>query len=71
MGYFFDYIFWEEGMVEIFVCEENIELIDVYWEVICFVCGFYEEYEISLVICVLVKVMVNKYGFEKGNSCYL
>lgn len=55
----------------VIVENEGILLLLEYWEVVCFVCDFYLEFNIFLVICMLVKVMVNKFGEEKGNSCYL
>lgn len=69
-GYLKDIIQWSEVMVEVIVVQEGIMFVVEYWEVVCFVCEFYFEFNIFLVICMLVKVMVNKFGEEKGNSCY-
>jgi len=50
---------------------ENIELTDAHWEVIYFVRDFYQEYNTSPAIRMLVKAMAEKLGADKGNSRYL
>lgn len=55
----------------VIVENEGISLSLEYWEVVCFVCDFYLEFNIFSAICMLVKAMVNKFGEEKGNSRYL
>lgn len=70
-GYLKDSYQWSEVLVEVIVEKEVIVFFFEYWEVVCFVCEFYFEFNIFLVIWMLVKVMVNKFGEEKGNSCYL
>ncbi|EKO3578740.1 TusE/DsrC/DsvC family sulfur relay protein [Vibrio metschnikovii] len=70
-GYLLDHTLWEEGMIEILANEEGILLSDAHLEVIHFVRQFYEEYQTSPAIRMLVKAMEKAHGPEKGNSKYL
>jgi tRNA 2-thiouridine synthesizing protein E len=70
-GYLLDYTQWEEGMIEILAADEGIELTDNHLEVIWFVRHFYEEFNTSPAIRMLVKAMEKEYGPEKGSSKYL
>ncbi len=51
--------------------QEAISLTEQHWEVIRFVREFYEEFNTSPAIRMLVKAISQKYGEEKGNSRYL
>jgi tRNA 2-thiouridine synthesizing protein E len=70
-GYLLDYTQWEEGLIAILAAEEGIELTEAHLEVIWFVRRFYEEFNTSPAIRMLVKAMEKTYGPEKGNSKYL
>jgi tRNA 2-thiouridine synthesizing protein E len=70
-GYLLDYTLWDEGMIAILAADEGIELTDNHLEVIHFVRRFYEEFNTSPAIRMLVKAMEKEYGAEKGNSKYL
>ncbi|MBD2810630.1 sulfurtransferase TusE [Xenorhabdus sp. Vera] len=62
---------WQEDMVPVLAEQEAINLTEQHWEVIRFVRGFYEEFNTSPAIRMLVKAISQKYGEEKGNSRYL
>ncbi|EAQ51650.1 TusE/DsrC/DsvC family sulfur relay protein [Vibrio sp. MED222] len=70
-GYLLDYTQWEEGMTEILAQDEEIELTDAHLEVVHFVRSFYEEFNTSPAVRMLVKAMEKAHGPEKGNSKYL
>ncbi|XAW90655.1 TusE/DsrC/DsvC family sulfur relay protein [Vibrio sp. CDRSL-10 TSBA] len=70
-GYLLDYTVWEEGMIDILAKEEGIALTDAHLEVVHFVRRFYEEFNTSPAIRMLVKAMEKEHGPEKGNSKYL
>ncbi len=70
-GYLLDYTQWEEGMIEILATQEGIELTPAHLEVVLFVRHFYEEFNTSPAIRMLVKAMEKEHGPEKGNSKYL
>ncbi|MCD1127637.1 sulfurtransferase TusE [Jinshanibacter sp. LJY008] len=70
-GYLLNSNDWNESMAEILARQENIELTAEHWEVIHFVRDFYQEFNTSPAIRMLVKAMTQKYGEEKGNSRYL
>ncbi|NHB97012.1 sulfurtransferase TusE [Photorhabdus stackebrandtii] len=62
---------WQEAMASLLAEQENIDLSEQHWEVIRFVRGFYEEFNTSPAIRMLVKAIAQKYGEAKGNSRYL
>ncbi|SDG95240.1 tRNA 2-thiouridine synthesizing protein E [Vibrio xiamenensis] len=70
-GYLLDYTQWEEGMIETLATQEGIELTPAHLEVVLFVRHFYEEFNTSPAIRMLVKAMEKEHGPEKGNSKYL
>ncbi|GHG66398.1 sulfurtransferase TusE [Alishewanella longhuensis] len=70
-GYLLDLAEWEPGVAEHFAQLENIQLSDAHWEVIRFVREFYQEFNTSPAVRMLVKAMAAKFGPEKGNSKYL
>ncbi|WP_070963366.1 TusE/DsrC/DsvC family sulfur relay protein [Vibrio sonorensis] len=70
-GYLLDYTQWEEGMIEILAEQEGIALTEAHLEVIHFVRAFYEEFNTSPAVRMLVKAMEKEHGPEKGNSKYL
>ena len=70
-GYLLDHTQWEEGMIELLAKDEEIELTDAHLEVVHFVRDFYEEFNTSPAVRMLVKAMEKAHGPEKGNSKYL
>lgn len=62
---------WHEELVPILAKEEGIELTESHWEVVHFVRDFYQEFNTSPAVRMLVKAMEKQYGPEKGNSKYL
>lgn len=70
-GYLLDLSQWNENVAKMIAERENIELTPAHWEVIYFVRAFYQEYQTSPAIRMLVKAMAEKLGADKGNSRYL
>ncbi len=70
-GYLLDFSQWDEGMIPVLAEQEGIKLTDDHIEVVMFVRKFYEEYNTSPAIRMLVKAMAKEYGPEKGSSKYL
>lgn len=70
-GYLLDHTQWNEDVARAIAQAENLELTDAHWEVIYFVRDFYQEYNTSPAIRMLVKAMAEKLGADKGNSRYL
>lgn len=62
---------WSESLAEIIAQNEQITLTDAHWEIIQTVREFYQTYQTSPAIRMLVKTLANKFGEEKGNSRYL
>lgn len=70
-GYLLDSKQWNEDVARAIAEQEQLELTDAHWEVIYFVRDFYQEYNTSPAIRMLVKAMAEKLGADKGNSRYL
>ncbi|CAM3974839.1 TusE/DsrC/DsvC family sulfur relay protein [Pseudoalteromonas byunsanensis] len=70
-GYLLDHTQWHKDLAPIIAEQEGITLSDAHWEVINFVRDFYEEYNTSPAIRMLVKAMAKALGEDKGNSMYL
>ena len=70
-GYLLNSLQWNEEVARAIAQLESIELTDAHWEVIYFVRDFYQEYNTSPAIRMLVKAMAEKLGEDKGNSRYL
>ncbi len=70
-GYLLNFDEWERGMVTILAEGEGIEITDAHLEIIFFVRAFYEEFNTSPAIRMLVKAMAKEHGPEKGSSKYL
>ncbi|EKS7791855.1 sulfurtransferase TusE [Edwardsiella piscicida] len=70
-GYLLNSQEWSETLAEILAQQEGITLSEAHWEVVRFVREFYQTFNTSPAIRMLVKAMTQKYGEEKGNSRYL
>ena len=66
-GYLKDTTQWSEAMADVIAAQEGITLAVEHWEVVRFVREFYLEFNTSPAI----RMLVNKFGEEKGNSRYL
>ena len=70
-GYLLNIVDWNEDVAKHIAQLEGVELTEAHWEVIYFVRDFYQEYNTSPAIRMLVKAMSEKLGEDKGNSRYL
>lgn len=70
-GYLTNVNDWTESIASSIAKEENLELNDTHWEVINLLRGFYEEFEQSPAMRILVKQVALQLGKEKGNSIYI
>ncbi|OOF35666.1 TusE/DsrC/DsvC family sulfur relay protein [Rodentibacter heidelbergensis] len=70
-GYLLNSQQWNEEVARAIAAQEQLELTPAHWEVIYFVRDFYQEYNTSPAIRMLVKAMAEKLGEDKGNSRYL
>ena len=71
LGYLLDVNQWNQDVALAIAEKENLQLTEAHWEVIHFMRDFYKEYKTSPAIRMLVKVMAQKLGEDKGNSRYL
>ena len=51
--------------------QEDISLTDEHWQLIHLIRKFYQRFEVSPAMRVLVKQVRDEFGVEKGNSIYL
>ncbi|MFZ7282744.1 TusE/DsrC/DsvC family sulfur relay protein [Avibacterium avium] len=70
-GYLLDLTQWTPEVALAIAEKEGLSLTEAHWEVIHFVRDFYQEYNTSPAIRMLVKAMAQKLGENKGNSRYL
>ncbi|VAX76936.1 Sulfurtransferase TusE [Serratia symbiotica] len=70
-GYLRNSTDWHEALAQLLAAQEGITLTEVHWEVVRFVRNFYQQFNTSPAIRILVKAIMQKYGEEKGNSRYL
>lgn len=70
-GYLMNSNDWSEALAMILAEQEDIILTNAHWEVVNFVRQFYQEFNTSPAIRMLVKAISQKLGEEKGNSRYL
>jgi len=70
-GYLADMSLWSSEVALLFAAAEQIQMSEAHWEVVHFVRSFYQEYQTSPAIRLLVKSMAEKFGPEKGSSKYL
>lgn len=70
-GYLADMSLWSEALAAEFARLEHIDMTAAHWEVVYFVRDFYQEFNTSPAIRILVKAMAEKLGPDKGNSKYL
>ncbi|AEW44476.1 putative membrane protein, putative sulfite reductase [Serratia symbiotica str. 'Cinara cedri'] len=62
---------WHKNLALILATQESIILTDAHWEVIFFVRTFYQKFNTTPTMRMLVKAVSQKYGEKKGNSRYL
>ncbi len=62
---------WNEELACFIAEKEQINLTDEHWLIINFIRDFYQEFNTSPAIRMLVKSLKITYGEEKGNSRYL
>lgn len=70
-GYLKNSADWSIDLVPLLAEREGIILTESHWEVILFMRDFYQQYNTSPAIRLLVTALAQKFGYDKGNSRYL
>ena len=70
-GYLLNLSDWNESVAQAIAAQEPLELTPNHWEVIRFMRNFYQQYQTTPAMRVLVKAIAAALGEEKGNSIYL
>ncbi|MGD8912672.1 MAG: TusE/DsrC/DsvC family sulfur relay protein [Candidatus Thiodiazotropha sp.] len=70
-GYLTNLSDWEPAVAEAMAAEDNLALTGEHWEIINFLRGYYEDFQIAPAVRVLTKAVGKKLGKDKGNSKYL
>ena len=70
-GYLANMSDWSREVAETMAAKDGTELTEAHWEVIHFLRGYYEEFQIAPAVRVLTKAIGKRMGKEKGNSKYL
>ncbi|MCC5856509.1 MAG: TusE/DsrC/DsvC family sulfur relay protein [Idiomarina sp.] len=69
--YLADFDAWSPELAEYIASLEGITMTPPHWEVVTFVREFYQTYDTSPAMRVLVKAVAKSLGEDKGNSRYL
>ncbi|MDE1943063.1 MAG: TusE/DsrC/DsvC family sulfur relay protein [Betaproteobacteria bacterium] len=70
-GYLVNLADWNKDVADYIAKTENVAMSEQHWEVVDFLRGYYDEYQIAPAVRVLTKAIGKKLGPEKGNSQYL
>ncbi len=70
-GYIQDVNLWTRDLAKLIARHENIDMTGDHWEVVTFLRGYYEAYQIAPAVRVLTKAIKKSMGPDKGNSKYL
>ena len=70
-GYLVNLGEWNRDVADYIAKAESVDMTDQHWEVVDFLRGYYDEYQIAPAVRVLTKAIGKKLGPEKGNSQYL
>ena len=70
-GYLVNLADWNKDVADYIAKTENVAMTDQHWEVVDFLRGYYDEYQIAPAVRVPTKAIGKKLGPEKGNSQYL
>src|SRR5487761_2062634 len=70
-GYLVNLGEWNRDVADYIAMAESVDMTDQHWEVVDFLRGYYDEYQIAPAVRVLTKAIGKKLGPDKGNSQYL
>jgi tRNA 2-thiouridine synthesizing protein E len=70
-GYLIDLSDWNREVANDLSSQNNIKLDNEHWEIINYLREYYETYQIAPSSRVLIKLMIKKFGKEKGSGKYL
>lgn len=70
-GFLEDLQAWSPDVAETIASQDSIELTTDHWEIIDRVREYYAEYKISPAARIIVKILKDHYGPDKGSSIYL
>ena len=70
-GYLADLNDWTEDVAKYFAKLDELQLTTEHWQIIYFLRQFYQQYQLSPPIRLLVNELKNQYGAAKGSSTYL
>jgi tRNA 2-thiouridine synthesizing protein E len=62
---------WNKAIAEQIAEDEGIILTSAHWEIINLLRAFYEDFDLSPAMRILVRHIKDQLGEEKGNSIYL
>ncbi|MBV1884946.1 MAG: TusE/DsrC/DsvC family sulfur relay protein [Gammaproteobacteria bacterium] len=70
-GFLKDLSLWSLEIATLIATTEKINLLEPHWEIIYLTRQFYDDYDLSPSMRVLVKHVANTLGKDKGRSIYL
>ena len=70
-GFLRDLNSWSEDVAKSLASQDDIELSSSHWQILNLVRTYYDDYQISPQMRVLVKLVREEFGPEQGSSIYL
>ena len=67
-GYLVNLEDWTEDVAGVLAVGEEIEMTEAHWDLVKFLRGYYEEYQIAPAVKVLTKAIANEKGMDKKEA---
>lgn len=67
-GYVVDPRDWSESLARELAAEENLELTEEHWPIICFMRQYWDEHTVAPDVRHVIKHLVEKHGFNKKDA---
>lgn len=62
---------WSEEFARVLAAQEQLELTNEHWQVICYLRAYYAEHCVQAQVRVMIKHFTGLWGSSKGNNHYL
>ncbi len=70
-GYLIEPGDWNEAVAEVLAQDENIQLNDDHWDVLCFMREFYEEHQVAADARFVIKHLAERMGREAQKQLFM
>jgi tRNA 2-thiouridine synthesizing protein E len=67
-GYIIDPEDWNEELARLLAAEEDLELSDDYWAILCFMRKYWQEHKVAPDVRHVIKYLVDQHGEDKKTA---